>query len=210
MSKVTNQVCIITICIWRGYSQLDYFFCLICRAINRGRRKVKMLLVHRLAYGDGADPTLGNWVGGGVHMKEYLHVDLLLLQKPILSEGGCIIKGGDEFWHQAWRRKWQPTPIFLPGKSHGQKSLVGYSPQGRRESGTSARICIRGCPKHNISKSLNLIREKGTILWVWVPPSYFGGTPWRLRDMIHVPQAAKCIALNRCTKVLSNPSFHIL
>ena len=29
-----------------------------------------------------------------------------------------------------WRRKLQPTPIFLPGKSHGQKSLVGYSPWG--------------------------------------------------------------------------------
>ena len=27
-----------------------------------------------------------------------------------------------------WNRKWQPTPVFLPGKSHGQKSLVGYSP----------------------------------------------------------------------------------
>ena len=26
-----------------------------------------------------------------------------------------------------WRRKWQPTPVFLPGKSHGQKSLVGYT-----------------------------------------------------------------------------------
>ena len=27
-----------------------------------------------------------------------------------------------------WRREWQPTPVFLPGKSHGQRSLVGYSP----------------------------------------------------------------------------------
>ena len=26
-----------------------------------------------------------------------------------------------------WRREWQPTPVFLPGKSHGQRSLVGYS-----------------------------------------------------------------------------------
>ena len=26
-----------------------------------------------------------------------------------------------------WRRKWQPTPVFLPGESHGQRSLVGYS-----------------------------------------------------------------------------------
>ena len=28
----------------------------------------------------------------------------------------------------SWKRKWQPTPVFLPGKSHGQRSLVGYSP----------------------------------------------------------------------------------
>ena len=29
-----------------------------------------------------------------------------------------------------WRRKWKPTPVFLPGESHGQRSLVGYSPYG--------------------------------------------------------------------------------
>ena len=29
-----------------------------------------------------------------------------------------------------WRRAWQPTSVFLPGKSHGQRSLVGYCPQG--------------------------------------------------------------------------------
>ena len=28
-----------------------------------------------------------------------------------------------------WRRKWQPTPVFLPGKSHGQRSLMSYSPE---------------------------------------------------------------------------------
>ena len=32
-----------------------------------------------------------------------------------------------------WRRKWQPAPVFLPGKSNGQRSLVGYSPWGRKE-----------------------------------------------------------------------------
>ena len=31
-----------------------------------------------------------------------------------------------------WRRKWQPTPVFLPGKSHGQRSLAGYSPWGHK------------------------------------------------------------------------------
>ena len=33
-----------------------------------------------------------------------------------------------------WRRKWQSTPALLPGKSHGQRSLIGYSPWGRKES----------------------------------------------------------------------------
>ena len=31
-----------------------------------------------------------------------------------------------------WRREWLPTPLFLPGEFHGQKSLAGYSPWGRR------------------------------------------------------------------------------
>ena len=37
----------------------------------------------------------------------------------------------------AWRRKWQLTPVFLPAKSHGQRSLVVYSPKGRKESDTT-------------------------------------------------------------------------
>ena len=32
-----------------------------------------------------------------------------------------------------WRREWLPTPVFLPGESHGQRSLVGYSPWGPKE-----------------------------------------------------------------------------
>ena len=39
-----------------------------------------------------------------------------------------------------WRRKWQSTPVLLPGKSHGQRSLVGYSPWGRKESDMTERL----------------------------------------------------------------------
>ena len=39
-----------------------------------------------------------------------------------------------------WRRKWQPSPIFLPGKSHGQRSLAGFSPWGCKESDTTERL----------------------------------------------------------------------
>ena len=36
-----------------------------------------------------------------------------------------------------WRRKWQPTPVFLPRKFHGRRSLMGYVPQGRKEWDTT-------------------------------------------------------------------------
>ena len=40
---------------------------------------------------------------------------------------GCVEDEG--------RRQWQPTPVFLPGKSHGQRGLAGYSPWGRKRVG---------------------------------------------------------------------------
>ena len=41
-----------------------------------------------------------------------------------------------------WRRKCHPTQVFLPGKFHGQKSLVGYSPWGRQESDRTQQLSI--------------------------------------------------------------------
>ena len=79
--------------------------------------------------------------------------------KEIQKEGVCVYKGfpggasSEELACQGrkrkrpgfnpWvgkiprRRKWQPTPIFLPGESHGQRSLVGYGPWGHKESDTT-------------------------------------------------------------------------
>ena len=39
-----------------------------------------------------------------------------------------------------WRRRWHPTPVLLPGKSHGWRSLVGYSPWGLEESDMTERL----------------------------------------------------------------------
>ena len=39
-----------------------------------------------------------------------------------------------------WRRKWQPTPVFLPGESHGQRSLEVYSSWGRKESDMTEQL----------------------------------------------------------------------
>ena len=40
-------------------------------------------------------------------------------------------------WKIPWRRAWQPTPVFLPGKSRGQRSPAGYSPWGDKELATT-------------------------------------------------------------------------
>ena len=48
---------------------------------------------------------------------------------PVNAGDPGLIPGSGTF---PWRWKWQPTPIFLPGKSHGQRSPVGYSPWGHK------------------------------------------------------------------------------
>ena len=42
----------------------------------------------------------------------------------------------------AWRRQWLPTPVFLPGESHGERSPVGYSPWGHKELETAERLTL--------------------------------------------------------------------
>ena len=46
------------------------------------------------------------------------------------------------FWSilMNWRRQWHPTPVLLPGESHGRRSLVGYSPWGRKELDTTEQL----------------------------------------------------------------------
>ena len=39
-----------------------------------------------------------------------------------------------------WRREWQPDPVFMPGKSHGQRSPAGYSPRGHKELDTTEQL----------------------------------------------------------------------
>ena len=62
------------------------------------------------------------------------------------GEAGLIPGSGRSI---PWRRKWQPTPVFLPGKSHGWRSLVGYSPWGCKESDMAEHACShrKGSPR---------------------------------------------------------------
>ena len=64
-------------------------------------------------------------------------------------------------FHQPfWGRKWQPTPVFLPGESHGQRSLAGYSPWGRKESDMTERLSHTQ-NSFNLEVSLQIICWEG-------------------------------------------------
>ena len=110
-----------------------------------------------------------------------------------------------------WRRKWQPTPVFLPGKSHRQRSLAVYSPRGRKESDTGSEPEAGRAgtqfvlhPEFSISMaSMQMLwpqapGEPGpSVLWCmaalqwpaglhcpslsWALPAWEGGGAWRLR-----------------------------
>ena len=54
---------------------------------------------------------------------------------------------------RSWRRQWHPTPVLLPGKSHGRRSLVGYSPWGRNESDTTEQLRFHFMLRHRWSRA---------------------------------------------------------
>jgi len=76
-----------------------------------------------------------------------------------------------------WKRKWQPTPVFLPGKSHGWKSLVGYSPHGPKELDTTEKLQLF---------SFYGIFKKTSFL----PPFYSSVHLFLWRETIYLPRTA--------------------
>ena len=63
-----------------------------------------------------------------------LSKEALVVQNPPANAGDTSRRVFESWVGKTpWSRKWQSTPVFLPGNFHGQKSLVGYSSQGRKE-----------------------------------------------------------------------------
>ena len=59
---------------------------------------------------------------------------------PIQSQSVLLVGKKASWYVVVWRRQWHPTPVLLPGKSHGWRSLVGCSPWGRWEADTTERL----------------------------------------------------------------------
>ena len=70
------------------------------------------------------------------------------------------------------RRQWHPTPVLLPGKSHGRRSLVGCSPWGRKESDTTERL-------HFHALEMEMVTHSSVLAWR-IPGT---GEPGRLPSM---------------------------
>ena len=56
------------------------------------------------------------------------------------ANAGDVRNAGSYVGKIPWRRAWQPTPVFLPGESHGQRSLAGYSPWSHKESDITEQL----------------------------------------------------------------------
>ena len=57
----------------------------------------------------------------------------LVVKNPPANAGDMRLRFDPWVGKIPWRRVWQPTPVFLPGESHGQRSLEGYIPWGHKK-----------------------------------------------------------------------------
>ena len=87
-----------------------------------------------------------------------------------------------------WRREWWPTPVFLPGESHGQRSLAGYSPWGCKDSDTTKQLTL-------LLLQLGCHRDR-TGLWSWYPRGHLCFLLAYLRVKLSVQFTQLC--LTRC------------
>ena len=104
-----------------------------------------------------------------------------------------------------WRRTWQPTPVFLSGKPHGLRILVGYSPWGCKESDTTERLHFHyGKSMFNHSRNhQNVIQSSGTILFshqqrMRVMVSTHSRQPLSLFDFFDSSHSYGCEVMSHC------------
>ena len=121
-------------------------------------------------------------------LNDLLHVSHILRASLVAQMVKQCRRPGFDPWvgKILWRRAWQSTPVFMPGESHGQKSLVGYSPRGCKESDTTKQLTLslryfttyfihkivpETCPVRNewqFSKCFHKVQSKGTRIYLFI------------------------------------------
>ena len=109
-----------------------------------------------------------------------------------------------------WRRKWQPTPVFLPGEPQGQRSLVGYSPWGHKESDTTERFhfqfskndCISGYIFSRFSNKCS-----GSLFSIYLLYLLYQVELSRKTDPVRCLSMYVCMSLSICLFVKERENF---
>ena len=130
-----------------------------------------------------------------------MSLELFLPQLPwwLSGESLCLKcrRSGFDHWVRKipWRRKWQPTPVFLPRESHRQRSLVCYSPWGGKGSGTTERLhlhfhCNFLKEDRPLPLSKCLIEFSCEAIWSWA------FVFWKIFDHSFNFSACNCVVQN--------------
>ena len=91
--------------------------------------------------GGHGDPRMGfKYIS--IHTHTHTHTHTYLERASLVAQMEKNLPAVFNPWvgKISWRRKWQPTPVFLPGEFHGHRSLVGYSKWGRKELDMTERL----------------------------------------------------------------------
>ena len=137
------------------------------------------------------------WIVLRVIEETFQHLFLLQLRKKQISaddpypstlgfpggfsskESTCRRHGFDPWSRMIpWRRKWQPTSAFLPGKSHGQKSQAGYSPWGCKKSDTTKQLNNNNNPSTLCISLGNFFSMTLKSLWWHLNSHHIWIVPW--------------------------------
>ena len=133
-----------------GWSPNPYHITAACPSVSSPMREIvspweelKRLqkeFIHKVLLDPSSSPGSGRSPEEGIgYQLQYCWASLvaqMVKNVPAMWETWVQALG----WEDPWRRKWQSTPVLLPGKSHGQRSLVGYSLWGRKESDMTERL----------------------------------------------------------------------
>ena len=106
------------------------------------------------------------------------YFEIIIDSSPWMEEPGGLQSVGSQrvghnwatslsFYSSFWRRKWQPTPVFVPGESHGQRGVVGYSLWGCKESDTTKQPTHTQLPEKVSITGKDLICLKILEYWIW-------------------------------------------
>ena len=79
-------------------------------------------------------------INRGIHKGDVVHKYNGILLSHKKEQNSAICRDMDGLRDYYWRRQWQPSLVHLPGKSHGWRKVVGYSPRGHKESDMTERL----------------------------------------------------------------------